>query len=318
MCYNPFEIINYLKCKLSNETNLQIEFKPYYEGFNGTIEMINPSKCLIKGIYEKIGPDKIRVTELPVGFWTDDFKEHLESLIENTDKNGKKTIPIVKDYDDMSKDTTVDFIITLQKGKLDELEAQEMDYNCNGIFKTFKLYTTNTTTNMHLFDAKDKLKKYDTIPQIIEDYFITRLELYDTRKQYLINSLEKELVVLSNKTRYIKENIDGSIDLRNKKKETVIQLLNEKGFHAIDEDTEFKYLIKMTMDSVTEENVNKLFNDHKNKEMELFNIKNTSIHQMWLNELEILEKEYNIYKRERTTSVITSSKKVIVKKIIKK
>ena len=53
-----------------------VEFKPYWEGFKGTVEKIqgsSPAKYLIKGLYEKVGTDKIRVTELPVGFWTEKF-----------------------------------------------------------------------------------------------------------------------------------------------------------------------------------------------------------------------------------------------------
>ena len=321
MCYNPIEIIHYLQHKLSINVDASYsvpEFKPYYEGFQGTIDMLTPSKCVIKGIYEKIGVDKIRVTELPIGFWTDDFKEHLENLIESTDKNGKKVIPIVKDYDDMSKDTTVDFIITLQKGKLEELEAQEVDYNCNGIYKVFKLYTTSSNTNMHLFDANDKLKKYETIIQIIDDYYETRLQLYETRKNFMIKALEKELLILHNKKNYITENIDGTIDLRKKKKEEVVKLLEDKGYNRIEEEDDYKYLVKMTMDCVTEENVDKLFKEHENISVELQNIKNTTIHQMWNSELAILEKEYVNYKRERSTNHTSIPKKVVVKKIVKK
>ena len=321
MCYNPIEIIHYIQNKLciNIDTSYSVpEFKPYYEGFQGTIDMLTPSKCVIKGIYEKIGVDKIRVTELPIGFWTDDFKEHLENLIESTDKNGKKVIPIVKDYDDMSKDTTVDFIITLQKGKLEELEAQEVDYNCNGIYKVFKLYTTSSNTNMHLFDANDKLKKYETIIQIIDDYYETRLQLYEVRKNFMIKALEKELLILHNKKNYITENIDGTIDLRKKKKEEVVKLLEDKGYNRIEEEDDYKYLVKMTMDCVTEENVDKLFKEHENISVELQNIKNTTIHQMWNSELAILEKEYVNYKRERSTNHTSIPKKVVVKKIVKK
>ena len=130
MCYNPLQIIDYIKSKLNSE-KYNLDFIPYYEGFQGTIEKISETKFLLKGKYEKIAPDKIRVTELPIGYWTESFKEHLESLIEpGLDKEGKKITPIVKDYDDMSKDTTVDFTITLQKGKIEELEATSADHNC--------------------------------------------------------------------------------------------------------------------------------------------------------------------------------------------
>jgi DNA topoisomerase-2 len=304
MCYNPLEIIDYIKFKLessaSSTSSSQFEFIPYYEGFEGTISKISETKFLIKGKYEKVAPDKIRVTELPVGYWTEDFKEHLEGLIEpGVDKDGKKIVAIVKDYDDMSKDTNIDFTITLQKGKLDELEANIHEHNCNGVEKLFKLSTTNTNTNMHLFNAEDKLKKYETVDQIVDDYFETRMELYQTRKDYMIEALNHELLLLSNKAKYIQENLDDTIDLRKKKKDQVIQILQEKGYTVIDNDGEFKYLVKMPMDSVTEENVTKLFKEKGLKEAELETIKSTSINQMWTSELNQLREEYVQYKEER-------------------
>jgi len=319
MSYDPLQIIGYLKSKLNSE-EYNLDFIPYYEGFKGAIEKITDSKFLIKGRYEKVAPDKIRVTELPVGYWTENFKEHLESLIEpGVDKDGKKIVAIVKDYDDMSKDTTVDFTITLQKGKIEELEATSADHKCNGIEKLLKLYTTNTNTNMHLFDADDKLKKYEKVEAIIDDYFETRLEMYQTRKTFMIDALEKELVLLSNKAKYIKENLDGTIDLRGKKKEQVIKMLEEKGYDIIEDDQDYKYLVKMPMDSVTDENVEKIFKEQCAKETELETIKTTSINQMWSSELDSLREEYIIYKeeRQRLTDGIESKKKVAVKKLVK-
>ena len=166
MSYNPADLISYLKAKLA-DVNQEFKGLPYCEGFQGTIEKLTETKFLIKGKYETLATDKIRITELPVGTWTEDFKEFLEGLLE--DKNGKKTSSssLIKDYDDMSKDTTVDFIITLQKGKLDELESMSGDTpSTNGVHKAFKLITTQSTNNMHLFDAKDKLKKYASVSEI--------------------------------------------------------------------------------------------------------------------------------------------------------
>ena len=320
MCYDPIKIIQYLKNKLSFLlTEENIDFIPYYDGFKGQITKITDDKFLIKGLYEEIGPDKIRVTELPVGFWTEDFKELLENLIEpGQDKEGKKITPIVKDYDDMSKDTNVDFIITFAKGKLEELESNKSDYNCNGVEKLLKLYTTNSTTNMHLFDADDILQKYDKISDIIDAYYTVRLQLYQTRKDYMIRALERELVLLSNKAKYIKENLDGTIDLRKKKKEQVMQMLTEKGYDIIDDDTEYKYLTKMPMDSVTEENVEKLLNDKGNKEQELETIKGTSTNYMWTSELDNLLQQYLEYKESRQRLMDGEDMKPNKKKVVSK
>lgn len=327
MCYNPLDIIRYLKQKLLNEdasiSNHEkigvIEFAPYYEGFNGTIVKLTESKFLFKGIYEKIGQDKIRVTELPVGYWTQDFKENLEVLIEpSVDKNGKKIQPLIKDYDDMSKDTTVDFTIVFQKDKLDELESSIGENNINGVEKLLKLCSTSSTTNMHLFDHEDKLKKYDNIPDIIDDYYLVRLGLYNTRKKHMIQTLEKELIVLSNKARYIQEILDDTIDLRKKKREQVIELLEKKGYSKIEDDVEYRYLVKMAMDSVTEENVLKMNKERDDKETELHIVMSTSIQQMWNHELNLLENEYCQYREERERSTMDTKQQKKDKNVAKK
>lgn len=324
MCYNPTDIIYYLKQRLQNpDVSLSQDFMPYYEGFKGSVAKLTETKYIFRGIYEKIGQDKIRVRELPVGYWTQDFKEHLESLTEvQVDKAGKKTQPIVKDYDDMSKDTNVDFTITFQRDKLDDLESSNSENNVNGVEKLLKLCSTSSTSNMHLFDAHDKLKKFATVAEIIDEYSITRLEVYDTRKKYMIMTIEKELQILSNKARYIQELLDDTIDLRKKKKDEVFAMLKTKGYDTIDEDEEYKYLVKMAMDSVTSENVEKLLKEVDGKNTELHIVKSTTIQQMWLQELGELEEEYIKYRLERERAledkVVAKSKKVVKSQSAKK
>ena len=69
----------------------------------------------------------------------------------------------------------------------------------------------------------------------------------------------------------------------------------------------------MSMDSVSEENVSKLTNDHKSKLEVLEDIIKTSIETMWLRELEILESEYDKFidhrKNERENEVGNKKKK---------
>ena len=315
MCYNPINIITYLKNKL-NQVNEHIEFIPYYEGFTGSIMKISDTKILFKGIYQTIGIDKIRVTELPVGHWTQDFKELLETLQETTDKDGKKITPLVKDYDDMSKDTMVDFIITFQKGKLVELEQQKGDYDCNGLEKVLKLYSTNSSTNMNLFNSEDRLRKYDKVEDIIDDYYNVRLVYYVARKEYMISHLKKQLLILSNKAKYIGELLNDSLDLRKKTKLQIVDMLINKGYSTIDNDLEYSYLLKMPMDSVSEENVSKLLKDHIDKEHELNILIATTVEQMWLKELSDLEVVYGKYisERNKNNQDEPNKKKVLKKK----
>ena len=328
MCYNPKDIIGYLKNKLNGITSDHIEFFPYYEGFTGEITKISDIKFLFKGRYEIVDQDKIRVTELPIGYWTEDFKELLNDLQNDKDKDGKKIVPFIKDVFENYTDTTVEFVITFSKGKLKDLESGKGDYGCNGLEKLLKLYSTSSTTNMNLFNSEDKLKKYESVNEIVDDYFDIRLEYYEDRKDNMIEALERDLLILSNKAKYIQAVLDGSIDLRKKKKQEIIDMLQDKDYDTIDNDGEFKYLVRMPMDSVSEENVDKLLKEHNAKQDELDRIKAITIQQMWLSELDILEHEYKEYQKEREQSQIGDGKttkkrsvtKIVggVKKIVKK
>ena len=320
MCYNPLQIIAYLKNKLQciETTSNESEFFPYYEGFTGTISKVTENKFVFKGRYEKLETDKIRVTELPVGFWTEDFKELLHELQNDKDKDGKKITPYIKEVFENYTDTTIEFIITFSKGKVAELEANKGEYGCNGLEKLLKLYNTSSTTNMNLFNSEDKLKKYENVEEIIDEYYDIRLQYYDYRKDNIIDNLEKDLLVLSNKVKYIMELLNGTIDLRKKKKNEIFDLIIDKGYDIIDDDVEFTYLLRMPMDSVSEENVEKLMKEHNSKENELAIIKSTTIQQMWLYELELLETEYKKYQVEREQSQNGDGKPLTKKKTVTK
>ena len=71
----------------------------------------------------------------------------------------------------------------------------------------------------------------------------------------------------------------------------------------------------MAMDSVSEENVNKLQKEHKEKVLELEEIKNTKIQDIWLKELNELEKVYMDYVEER--QLLFKDEKPIKKHIVK-
>ena len=302
--YNPKQLIEYLKLKLHKQSTDNIQFIPYYEGFRGTIRKLEEQKYLIKGLYKKIGEDKIQITELPVGTWTMPYTSFLESLMDGAtvDKNGKKIPPSIKDFTSICTEVNVDFTVVFSKGKLDELEAAVDANGCNGVEKLLKLFTTFSNTNMHMFNSELKLHKYNSVEEIIDDFYGVRIKLYQKRKEYHIADMEHKLVKLSNRARYIQDNLSGTIDLRRKSAVQVTEMLTTMKYDSIDGD--FKYMIKMPMDSVTQENVANIMKEKQETETELAVLKGTSVEKMWVRELETLEHEYDVYKvkRERIQS----------------
>ena len=223
----------------------------------------------------------------------------------------------------MSTDTIVDITITFASGIINVLKDSivEHDY-CTALEKLLKLYTTRTTTNMHVFDEKEKLIKCDNVNDLITRYMSVRKEYYVKRKQYQVDALKKEACMLSNKARFISEVLDNVIDLRKKKTAEVSTIMKTRNYDMIDEDDTYKYLVRLPMDSVTEENVEKIMSerDRKNKELEL--LVNTTEKQIWLNELDVLRKEYVkviecLQNEQKKNGILKSQPTLKVKKTIK-
>jgi DNA topoisomerase-2 len=336
LCYNPLTIIDSVKNKLSlpqealpqealSEALPQIKLEPYYEGFKGKIIELSENKYLIKGVYEIVNEKQVRVTELPVGLWTDDYKAYIEDLITKANETQ------IKDYMDMSTDTKVDITITFASSAIvHELETTiQTDYpTCNALEKLLKLYTTKSTTNMHAFDENEKLVKFAKVEDVITHFVDVRLRYYVERKKHKIVELERITKRLSNIARFITEMLEDKIDLRRKKSVEVNTILKERGYDTSEnsegtnnENGSYNYLVKLPMDSVTEENVAKKIKERDEKIQELELLKATSEQQLWLNELNILREKYVEYKKNteteesgETIKIVKKKKLVVVKK----
>lgn len=324
MCYNPQQIIDYIKYKLTPTSAPASAstptINPYYKNFKGTIERItdgntspNPSsnaaaKYLIKGCYTILDDKKIRITELPVGTWTEDYKKFIEQLIEPVAKksdsagagsaSASAAIQLVKDYNDMSTDVIVDITLTMMPNIIATYRDKVVEHGCTMLEKCLGLYTTQSTTNMNMFDANEKLKKYNTPEEIVDDYYPVRIEYYQKRKAYLLDALRKELLVLSNRARYISEILDDTIDLRRKTTAMMVQILKDRKYDTQEGDdgdsgsAGYKYLLKLPMDSVSEENVEKLRTEKEKKEKELAHLESKTTENLWHDDLAELEEEY--------------------------
>jgi len=122
--------------------------------------------------------------------------------------------------------------------------------------------------------------------------------------------------------------LNDSLDLRRKGNSVVINTLKQMKFDVVDGDEEFKYLLKMAMDSVTEENVTRLLKERDAKTSEYNELLHTSEKQLWIRDLNELHVEYQrwlgIKSRDESSSEkvsgnvkVASVKKVVRKMIVK-
>jgi len=107
--------------------------------------------------------------------------------------------------------------------------------------------------------------------------------------------------------------LKGTIDLRRKTADQVTALLTTMKFALIDGD--FKYLIKMSMDSVTQENVDAITKEQAMLDTELAELRSMTLESIWFRELTVLESQYDIYKARREIIQNASVKNAAAKKI---
>ena len=274
LSYNPVDIIDYLVDYLNGKSP-ECDFVPYFNGFTGNVSKVNETKYLVKGVYT-INKKYVKISELPIGVWIEDYKVLLEKLVD------KKKI---KNYKDMCTDVKIDFEIEFNsESEVSELYKKTNEYG-NELENGLNLYTTKSITNMHLFDRNQKIKHYKSISEIMSDFYDIRMEYYDKRKQKLIEDLKYVVMVLKNKARFIKEQCEDVLDLRRKKMSVICDMLKAMNYDVIDNDEKYSYLVNMPMSSIIEENIEKLENERDNKIKELQELIDTDISTMWIYEL---------------------------------
>ncbi|XP_072747541.1 DNA topoisomerase 2 isoform X2 [Anoplolepis gracilipes] len=311
--YNPREIIENLHRMMEGADPKPMS--PYYKNFKGVVESCGDYRYVISGEISVIGPDKLEITELPIGTWTQTYKETvLEPMLHGTDK----TPAVITDYKEYNTDTAVHFIVILNRDKLLELER-------DGLHKAFKLQTTMTITSMCAFDENLCLNKYDRVVQILKGFYKLRLEMYHKRKDYLEGILKAESAKLSNQARFILEKCDGTLVIENKKKKDMIaelvrrnydsdpvivwklsqnreQVLEEVAGGNDDESTptaiaiekeNFDYLLGMTMWSLTKEKKDELLRQRDEKIGELKRLQARTPISLWKEDLDNLLAELN-------------------------
>ena len=258
-CFNPHEIVRSLKSKLKGKGFTKLE--PWYKGYQGEIKENpqNKGNYIVTGKYhwDEENPKKVIITEIPIKKWTEDYKYFLQELMgieiisrnndeskgqkkkgkgngrkrsqdnsedEEKQKKKKKEI-IVEDLRENHTYNRVCFEVTL----LDEY-AKKFKQDEELFIKTFNLQTTINIKNMVLFSPEGKLKKYNSIEEILETFYGLRLKYYHLRKDYMISVLKKEVATLSNKARFIKMVIEDELIIKRKKRAVLVNELYDLKF----------------------------------------------------------------------------------------
>jgi len=231
----------------------------------------------------------IEITELPIGRWTEDYKEILNKLV--IERGSKDSKGIILDYENQSTDHSVYFKVYLKKGYLSTAQWSEGDID--KIEKDFKLTTSKFTslTNIHLYNEQNTITKYDTVESIVREYCRVRLNLYQSRKDYQLNDLDQKIKLVSAKCRFILDVVNEQIVIHKRSKQNITEQLIARNFETIDDS--YDYLLKLPIYTLSEEEVKRLLNQKDSLESEYKGLSEQDISDIWLDELSLFESKYS-------------------------
>jgi DNA topoisomerase-2 len=271
--YNPKDLIKIIENKLSDKSSK--EPIPWSRDFKGeTIKTDN--SYITRGKITQINTSKVQITELPVNMWNDKFISILDKLIDDK---------VIKDYINNSSDKDIDFIIDFQRESLARMDKSKL-------LSTFKLDSTVSFSNMHAFNDT-AIVKYNSVLDIIDDFYDKRLLMYDKRKKHQIKLLEEAFLKLTNIVRFIEAIISGKLKINNRKKDDIISDLEKMKFDTIEDS--FGYLINMPIYNLTQEKVAEYNEAKEDKFKELETLRKISIKELWKRDLDELKKKLNNY-----------------------
>jgi len=191
----------------------------------------------------------------------------------------------------------------------------------SGLEEYFKLTTPINLNNMHLFDPRGKIKRYESPLEVISEFYPVREEFYAKRKQRQLEVLEKEAKILTNQSRFFELVRSGELTVINQTKPALLQKLGELSFDRIpphshrtqhqqqgnnnnqsegegeDEggetatsDADYDYLLRGSLWNLTSERMQLLNEKAEKKKGEYTQLQARHPTDMWKEELEALRK----------------------------
>jgi DNA topoisomerase-2 len=168
--YKPEDIVDNIRRRMAGSKEDMVPMNPWFRSFTGTAEDIGGERFKFSGRVQQTGDNEVEITELPVRMWTQDFKDKLEDIIK-----AEKTPSFIKDYLEYNTPTKVHFIIKMEDKHM-KVAVEK------GLEETFKLTKTMATSNLVAFDGQGRIHKYETVLDMIEEFYHIRLKFYEKRK----------------------------------------------------------------------------------------------------------------------------------------
>ena len=245
----------------------------------------------------------ITITELPVGTWTKDYKVFLDGLAggEGQVALNEAGKPILKSFDDLYDDDTVNFVLYLEPDYYEDVKADIQEFE-----KRFKLTSTWRLSNMTCFNNEMQIVKYSCIGDMVEAFFEPRLEAYEERRQKEMARLEREALEADAKARFLRAVLEGDIELRRATDEEIVSAMMLHSLPPLSDVSNpesidaYEYLLRLRMDRVKASAIEEAEKSVIAARMAYETLRDTTASALWLQDLEDFETAWSFMEANRS------------------
>lgn len=265
--YNPLDIIDACIDVLGTG-KVQRRIRPFVRGIQQhNFQWSDDSKRWINyGEYNvDLKNDVLYITDLPYDIGYDKFDKQLNKLLDSG---------YIKDWKDYTEDEHINYWITFPKGKL---QREMMDDRINGLVKRFMLKTVVPDNNLTILDENGKVRVFNSENELIEYFVPLRLNRYNDRKSRMVSVKEKQLQDNTNLCEFIRLVTEGKIIVVKRSK---VDIKKDLDLYKLPNE-----VLNLPISRLTQEEREELLRKNENLKSELEYIKNTTIQQMYMNDL---------------------------------
>jgi len=257
-CYNPADIVANVKLAIKDKPLEPIV--PWYVDYKGTIERKN-GQTIYTGAFVKASATTIKITQLPIGYDVEKYKEVLVKLVDAGE---------IKDFDNDSTEAGWDITIHASR----EWVKQHPEI----ITEKLKLVTKNTE-NIVVWDETGKIRHFDDVTKLISHFVKWRLDKFEERRLKQIQVLQEELAWLEEKKRFIEYFIANSKHMVTLTKPQMQDELRNLGYVNIDR------LLQIRIYNLTADEIDSLIADIATTKNSINSLQNTTAKAIYLDEL---------------------------------
>ncbi len=263
LSYNPEDLKTHA-IAIVNGKKASSQLLPWFRGFTGKVGKVE-RQVIIEGKLEIVNTTTIKVSELPIGMYLDDFKKVLYDLEDEG---------LIKGFEDMSTETAFEFVINAPR--------TTTSLSNDVLMKKFKLISRETE-NFTLWDTNNKIREYGTPEEILEEFVNWRLERYEDRRLKLLDLEIEQLEWLNEKLRFVMFYLKHTKDFAGQPKLELLSLLEKNKFKEVDR------LLRLPIYTLTHDEIEKLRKEIGDSEEKILMLNSTTAKKLYLTELKELD-----------------------------